>query len=119
MPKDRFARLIRTIEGEIVPRLLVSVADSLTTAGEGPDLHAVAELARLLLLREDIGATDIIRSIPQRGPHDWGCLELIAPAARRLRELWEQDECDLDQLLVGLSRLESVIREVRVVRSSR
>lgn len=110
---DRMARLIRTIEGEIVPRLLVSFSGSLTTAGDGPDLQAIDELARLLLVHEDVRAADILRRIyPAFKPSARTCLGLIAPTARRLGELWERDECDVDQLLVGLSRLESVILEL-------
>jgi hypothetical protein len=111
--KDRLARLIRTIEGEIVPRLLVSLSGSLMTAGDGPDHGAVMELARLVLVSEPIATADIVQTFRRHGlPADRICLGLIAPTARRLGELWERDECNFDQLLLGLSRLESVIREV-------
>jgi hypothetical protein len=108
------ARLIRTIEGEIVPRLLLSLSGSLVSAREGHDCDAVAELAHLVLVREEVGAADIVRIIYPKGPPqlDRACLGLIAPAARRLGEIWERNECNLHELLQGLSRLESVIREV-------
>src|SRR5271165_1211810 len=113
MSDDHRARLIRTIEGEIVPRLLVSLSGSLTTAGDGRDLDAAGQLAQLLLVGENIEAADVARIIHQPGMSlERICLRLIAPAARRLSELWERDECDFNQLMQGLSRLESVIREV-------
>jgi hypothetical protein len=113
MSGDRRARLIRTIEGEIVPRLLVSLSGSLTAAGEAPDPKIVSELARLLLKRSRIDAAEIVRVLsPQGICLDQKSLGLIAPAARRLGELWERDECDFDQLIVGLGFLESVIREM-------
>jgi hypothetical protein len=103
---SRMARLVRTIEGELIPRLLVSLSGSLTAGREGPEAppptaaaDAAAELARLVLKRD-----------PPR--LDRTCLQLITPAAQRLREIWERNECGFDQLLEGLGRLESVIREV-------
>jgi hypothetical protein len=111
--QDRLARLIRTIEGEIVPRLLVSFADSLTAARHAPARDNVAMLARLLLMREDAGAAALARIIrPPGTPRDRAYLRLIVPLARRLNELWERDECDFGQLILGLNRLESVLREV-------
>jgi hypothetical protein len=110
---ERRARLIRTIEGEIVPRLLVSLSGSLTTVNDGPDPETVAKLARLLLLPRKIDAAEIARIISQSGPSlERKCLGLIAPAARRLGELWERDECNFDQFIAGLGLLESVIREM-------
>jgi hypothetical protein len=110
---ERRARLIRTIEGEIVPRLLVSLSGSLTTVSDGPDPETVAELARLVLLPRKIDAAEIARTLSLSGPSlERKCLGLIAPAARRLGELWERDECDFDQLIAGLGLLESVIREM-------
>jgi hypothetical protein len=110
---DRLARLIRTVEGEIVPRLLVSLSGSLNAAAEVPSRDAVCELARLLLVSEDSGAADLIRIIHEQGmSRERICLGLIAPAARRLGELWERKECNFDQLMLGLSRLESVLGTV-------
>jgi hypothetical protein len=43
--QDHLARLIRTIEGEIVPRMLVSFAGSLTAARHTPGPDNVAMLA--------------------------------------------------------------------------
>jgi MerR family transcriptional regulator, light-induced transcriptional regulator len=108
----RRARLIRTIEGEIVPRLLASVLGSVTAAADAPALDTVAKLARLLLVREKIAAADVVRMISPPGtPLDRKCLGLIAPVARRLGELWERGECDIDQVIIGLGLLEAVIRE--------
>lgn len=113
----RMARLVRTIEGEIIPRLLVSLSGSLTTVRGGVDaanVEPAAELARIVLMRDSVGAADIVRMLYPEGPPqlDRVCLRLIVPAAQCLREIWERQECDFDQLLQGLGRLESVIREL-------
>jgi hypothetical protein len=111
---DRLARLIRTVEGEIVPRLLVSLSGSLAAAAEVPSRDAVCELTRLLLVSEESRAADLVRIVHEQGmSRNRICLGLIAPAARRLGELWERNECNFNQLMLGLSRLESVLREVK------
>jgi hypothetical protein len=113
------ARLARTIEGEIIPRLLVSLSGSLTPVHEAPDPHAVARLAQFVLLRDKLAAADIVRIVhPEAPPElDRRCLRLIAPTARRLGEIWERRECDFGQLVSALSRLESVIPEVKSAQS--
>lgn len=40
------------------------------------------------------------------------CLCLLAPAARELGLLWEEDECDFMQVTVGLCRLHHLLREL-------
>jgi methanogenic corrinoid protein MtbC1 len=37
-------------------------------------------------------------------------LQLLAPAARHLGQLWERDVCDFTQVTVGLMRLQEVLR---------
>ncbi len=113
------ARLVRTIEGEIVPRLVMSrrvicvpgpVADG---AGRGPDDADVRELVRLLLAHDVVVASAYVETVRQRGASLEGvCLHLLAPAARELGLLWEEDECDFMQVTVGLCRLHHLLREL-------
>jgi hypothetical protein len=111
--KERLARLVRTIEGEIVPRLLVSLSSSLTEGHGTIEQHEVALLARLLLMREDSGAAAAARIIhPPGTARHKVCLGLIAPVAQRLSELWERGECDFGQLFLGLNRLEALVRGI-------
>ncbi len=39
-------------------------------------------------------------------------LELLAPVARHLGSLWEQDLCDFTEVTIGLGRLHQVLREL-------
>ncbi|OBX20598.1 hypothetical protein A9995_02525 [Erythrobacter sp. QSSC1-22B] len=39
-------------------------------------------------------------------------VDLLAPSARRLGELWEADECDFVDVTMGLWRLQEVMREI-------
>ena len=115
----RMARLLRTIEGEIVPRLVLArrVAQAAAEADSGaaprPDDADVKELVRLLLAH-DIGvASAYVETVRQRGASlEAVCLCLLAPAARELGLLWEEDECDFMQVTVGLCRLHHLLREL-------
>jgi MerR family transcriptional regulator, light-induced transcriptional regulator len=115
----RKARLVRTIEGEIVPRLVLArrVADSGLTVKapecKSPDAADIQELVRLLLAHDAAVASAYVEGVRQRGAsHEIICLQLLAPAARELGLLWEQDECDFMQVTVGLCRLHQVLREI-------
>jgi hypothetical protein len=100
---------VRTIEGEIVPRLLMSRA----AVGSSSPSAEVAELARLLLVHEGEIASQFVHMLRQHGaPLERICLDLLAPAARRLGELWARDACDFAELTTGLTRLHAVLREV-------
>ncbi len=115
----RMARLVRTIEAEIVPRLVISRRVSRppeTPQGRvarTPDTLDVAELVRLLLHHEVSVASAYIETVRQRGATlEMICLDLLAPAARELGTLWERDECDFMQVTVGLCRLHQLLREL-------
>jgi methanogenic corrinoid protein MtbC1 len=115
----RMARLIRTIEGEIVPRLVLSRRTSrpaeIVKAREhrNPDATDVAELVRLLLHHDVAVASAYVDTVRQRGATlEMVCLDLLAPAARQLGVMWEEDECDFMQVTVGLCRLHQLLREL-------
>ena len=115
----RMARLMRTIEGEIVPRLVLArrVAQATATAdasaGRRPDAADVTELVRLLLAHDVGVASAYVETIRQRGASfEAVCLCLLAPAARELGLLWEADECDFMQVTVGLCGLHHLLREL-------
>ena len=116
--EERMARLVRTIEGEIVPRLVLTrrvskdweVSEGVIKA---PDASDVAELVRLLLAHDADVAAGYVEAVRHRGASlEVVCLELLAPAARELGLLWEQDECDFMQVTVGLCRLHQVLRDI-------
>jgi len=117
---ERRAALARTIEREVLPRVLISLALP-SRAAPLPDVSSpepqpreVAEFARLLVAHENLGAIAFVQAIRQRGaPSESVCVQLLAPAARALGELWEQDQCSLRQLNLGFRRLLSLLQQVR------
>lgn len=113
----RLARLVKTIEGEIVPRLVVArrlrmdAAKQQSGSNDLPDEVDVKEMVRLLLAHDTGVAAAYVETLRQRGATlETICLDLLAPAARELGLLWEEDECDFMQVTVGLCRLHQVLR---------
>jgi methanogenic corrinoid protein MtbC1 len=104
------ARLIRTIEGEILPRLVVSRRAQESAA---LDVVDVAELVRLLLAHNVGVSSAYIEALRRRGATlEMICLGLLAPAARQLGTMWEEDDVDFMQVTVGLCRLHQLLREL-------
>lgn len=115
----RMARLVRTIEGEIVPRLVLARRSAQTPEiaktpqFRAPDAIDIKELVRLLLAHDVGVASAYVDAVRHRGASlESVCLQLLAPAARELGLLWEEDECDFMQVTVGLCRLHQLLREL-------
>ncbi len=71
-----------------------------------PDATDVRELVRLLLAHDVGVASAYVETVRQRGATlDLVCLQLLAPAARELGLLWEEDECDFMQVTVGIVQI--------------
>lgn len=117
---EGLATLVRTIEGEIVPRMIVGrrtavrSSTSLRSASaprRALDHEDVTELTRLLIDHEASVAAAYVETIHTEGASMKSiCLGLLAPAARELGWLWEQDRADFVQVTVGLCRLHEVLR---------
>ena len=118
-PRDRRQAVIgRTIEATILPRLVLYGAATATTparagGGQANAAAAVSSLTALVLANEVPAALDLLRGLGEAGlGFDRLCLELLAPAARRLGELWEADACDFFAVTLGLMRLHSLLRQI-------
>jgi methanogenic corrinoid protein MtbC1 len=111
--------LVRTIEGEIIPRLVLSGRSARHAAGRhaddgaAPDADNVTELAMMLLRHDASVALAYVESIRDVGaPLGEIYLNLLAPAARRLGELWHQDRCSFVEVTLGLCSLHQVLRSL-------
>ena len=105
------------IESEIIPRLLM--AHSATDARSRPRLprgitpDEAARFAELPLRLEAASLLEEVDAFIAKGASvETICLDLLAPAARKLGEMWESDECDFLDVTMGLWRLQEVMREV-------
>lgn len=117
--RARPTRLVSTIEGEIVPRLLmlrrstVVAGTSTGWAAKATDPADVDELARLLIEHGPEMACAFVEAIHEQGvPYERICLQLLAPTARRLAERWENCDLRYPDLTLGLDALHAVVLEV-------
>ena len=121
--------LTHTIEHEIIPRLMlahrgqppVHTGDTLFPDLDPDDQataaalaqQAVQPFARVLLEADQATATLFVGALRQRGvPLNILYLHLLAPAARYLGELWDQDLCNFTDVTVAAGRLQQLLREL-------
>jgi methanogenic corrinoid protein MtbC1 len=113
-PKDqrRQAVLSRALEDEVIPRLLTAnrlreLAALEENSGGITEEHIDA-LVQLVLQGE---ATAYVEALRAKGlPAHLLFLDLLAPAARKLGQLWEEDSCDFADVTLGVMRLRHVMR---------
>lgn len=111
-----YAELSRVVEAEILPRLMLAhrVAARATPAAETrrPTVDQIARFSGLLLSNDDDATSHVIALLDEGLTLDTLLLDLLAPAARHLGELWEADECDFVDVTVALGRLQAIAREL-------
>jgi CheY-like chemotaxis protein len=108
------AQLMRAIEGEIIPRLLLahggaSAAPNNARTAKGSASDEVTELARLALSHDVAAATKLIERLQTTGVS----LEMlyrthVAPAARLVGDIWKAEMCsfsDFERAFVCLQDL--------------
>lgn len=111
--------LVSTVETEIVPRLVdlyrgmahglvPRVRSEHGSIGE----TEVRQFAELVITHHE-PALAILRRLAERGAtaHEL-CLDLLAPAARRLGDLWTADRCHFSEVTIALGRLQLMLREL-------
>jgi methanogenic corrinoid protein MtbC1 len=116
-PESSLAGLARLIEAEIVPRLMLAHRAPEPKGAAAEDLgrvmparHDVSEFTRLLVEQDATTLSAYLDSLRARGmARETLLLQLLAPAARRLGELWEEDLADFTQVTVGLGRLQQLL----------
>ena len=113
----RRSTLGRTIESEVIPRLMLAhrnfpkVSKEQAASHAGPD--DVVELARIVIEHNTHVALTYVQTLLDQGvPIEAVYMELIAPTARILGEMWKADLCDFTDVTVGLSRLQQLVHEL-------
>jgi methylmalonyl-CoA mutase cobalamin-binding domain/chain len=114
----RRAALSRTVEVEIIPRLMLAhrsaaVPELRKAPMRGPiTADEVAEFGRLIIAHDAaLGQTFVDTLILQGMALETLFLELMAPAARLLGDLWLEDRCSFAEVTVGLGRLQLILSE--------
>ncbi|MCE9656984.1 MAG: cobalamin B12-binding domain-containing protein [Burkholderiales bacterium] len=115
----RMAQLVRAIEQEIIPRLMLAhraSADApVRTADKGRSLgpDEVRHFAKLVLSAdEDAAFSAVLAYRADDVSIESIYLDLLAPTARYLGDLWTEDLCNFTDVTVGLGRLQRVLREL-------
>lgn len=111
------AWLQRTIELELVPRLMLahrseahSFPDFTAESAKLPDLSDVESLTAHLLSDDESPSLHFVRTFSDRQVSlSDVMLKLLAPAAQRLGERWSADECDFTAVTLGLWRIQSIL----------
>jgi methanogenic corrinoid protein MtbC1 len=115
--RRRREALVRTIEDQIVPRLLVArAAPDLCTPGvelAGPaPTEAVLQLVGLAMGHDE----DAVRLRILESARDMTleslCLTLLQPAARQLGEMWMEDTASFTDVTIGMMRLHDGLNAV-------
>jgi methanogenic corrinoid protein MtbC1 len=115
-PESVAQRLTSTIVSEIIPRLMLShrVNTPIIARVRGNaavDVSDVSSFVDILLSSDSERAQFFIDDVLSRGvPLDAILMELMAPAARRLGDMWTADECDFVDVTLGVSRMHALLR---------
>jgi methanogenic corrinoid protein MtbC1 len=117
--EQRLARLVRTIESEVVPRLVLArralpaEPAAAATTSRLPSTDEIGEFASLVLVPEIAPATSFVSALRRRGMSaETLYLDLLAPTARHLGELWDADVMSFAEVTLGLLRLHQVLHEL-------
>ena len=115
-PGDQVSGFITMVEGEIIPRLLMAHrSDSIETRAPArsapPEIRFDVEKFTRLALAEEahmvLAEIDVLLAMGVSA--ETICIDLLAPVARRLGWLWEEDRCDFIAVTMGLWRLQEVV----------
>jgi methanogenic corrinoid protein MtbC1 len=116
-PRERVASIVRTIEADIIPRLVrnhraaPAEATPVTSAAPSPTPLEVEAFVQYVL-DDDVAAFDgMITRMRERGmPVDNLYLGLLAPAARLLGAMWESDRVMFSDVTVAVGQLQRIMR---------
>jgi MerR family transcriptional regulator, light-induced transcriptional regulator len=113
--QERMARIVRTIEADIIPRLVRSHRPE-PAAPQPPTVPTLDEadigrFVQLVLAPGEAGWMDTIALLRARGLSVEAIyLDLLGPAARELGRLWEEDLVMFSDVTVAVGRLHRIMR---------
>lgn len=108
--------IAKTIQYEVVPRLLMATRGKETDGAEPPPAEPVFpsevdEFVSTVMFHDIHVAQAQIQALRDRGLKSADIfLGLLAPAARRLGDMWLLDRCSFAEVTLGLIRLQNIMR---------
>ena len=117
--KERLAHLARTIEADVIPRLVQAHRHSAPTAppsGLPSPIRSAEQVTAFVKVLVGDSEPDVQAAVDVHRRAGMSVeslyLELFAPAARLLGDLWSDDVCDFPTVTVALGRLQRLLREL-------
>lgn len=118
-PDSVVSVLAQAIQHEIIPRLMLahrtpaecsapydSIADAVSPAD-------VSDFVRILLTGVEADAIQSIENLRRKGSSiETIYLDLLAPAARHLGDMWNEDLCDFTDVTIGLGQLHKILHMI-------
>ena len=115
--QERVARIVRTIEAEIIPRLVRAHSDpgaepaANESAAPMPTPLEVEAFVNYVLVDDGAGFTDMLSRLRERGmPIENIYLGLLGPAARLLGAMWDDDRVLFSDVTVAVGQLQRIMR---------
>jgi len=114
--EDRLSRLAGALERDIIPRLVRAHADGggkrpLSQPLPTPSADEVVQFADAILAHDDPALAQMLSTLRLRGVGvEQLFTDLLAPTARRLGDLWDDDRCHFADVTIGLGRLQQIMR---------
>jgi MerR family transcriptional regulator, light-induced transcriptional regulator len=109
----RVSRLTRTLETDVIPRLVRQHREIAAPAGPMPNAAEVQEFVAALVREDDEHTEQVVQLLRQRGVSVSSLyIDLLTPAAREIGSLWEQDRVDFATATVSLGRLQRLMRHL-------
>ena len=108
-------QLARVVEAEIIPRLMLAHRADPRPSRPAvlPTSQQIAEFAILVLGPECTDVEDRIDALIKDGlALDSLLLDLLAPTARHLGVLWDEDLCDFADLTIAMGRLQRIMHDL-------
>ena len=119
VPKEHLDRFARSIESEMVPRIMLGRGELGSRPAPVDALPArlapaeINEFAALVLQADPLPATTFIDHLRQRGmPLEMVYLDLLSPAARHLGDRWIADTLSFSEVTLGLWRMHHLLRDL-------
>jgi methanogenic corrinoid protein MtbC1 len=110
-------RVVKTIKTQIIPKIVLALRKAPipkpATSAEEKGLTPLEQFAALALGVNDEAPFAYVESLMAQGVSvEKIFLELLAPAARHLGTLWENDATDFANVTLGVSRLQRILRRL-------
>ncbi|MEL6665060.1 MAG: cobalamin-dependent protein [Pseudomonadota bacterium] len=115
------ADLARTIEAEILPRLVLvhsNDAAPISHSNMGGEIHPeqLDEFVNLMIDRSGVSGREMVDAFIEDGvAPEVIYLDLLAPAARQMGAMWESDIRNFSEVTIGLCRLHEVLRHQSLI----